>query len=297
MKRISGDLFCFGDYFNIYVVSGRDPFIIEGGISAVYRPFKRELGEIGLNVKGITSSFILHAHPDHVMALSHLKKENPDVLICASEKAASSLMNERVRKRMVRMDVAVCENFSKEVLGEGFSGSSPPPGCDKVVEDGDTLLVGGHKLEVIGTPGHSPCSISLLLDGEFLFVSDALGGYHPPDVVDANHFHDLSLFISSLEKLSSIPCRVICLGHMGFIEGENAVRSHVKLVRDSLFSFVDDVDRTVRSKEAFDSLVERYTKLWCRDFLGFYPYSMYRDLVSLIVVRTLEYLGRGVPVG
>jgi len=46
----------------------------------------------------------------------------------------------------------------------GLPGASSPP-ADRTIDDGDALEVGGVRLEVLHTPGHSPGSISLLIAG------------------------------------------------------------------------------------------------------------------------------------
>ncbi|MCW7503157.1 MBL fold metallo-hydrolase [Leptospira paudalimensis] len=42
------------------------------------------------------------------------------------------------------------------------------------LKDKDVLQIGKLYLEVIHTPGHTPCSISLLLNGKYVFTGDAL---------------------------------------------------------------------------------------------------------------------------
>jgi glyoxylase-like metal-dependent hydrolase (beta-lactamase superfamily II) len=53
----------------------------------------------------------------------------------------------------------------------GLTDTAPP--ADRELRDGDTIVVGGITAEVIHTPGHTPGSISLLVDGE-LFSGDTL---------------------------------------------------------------------------------------------------------------------------
>lgn len=42
------------------------------------------------------------------------------------------------------------------------------------LKDGDTLSIGGSQLQIFSTPGHTPESICLLLDGKALFTGDTL---------------------------------------------------------------------------------------------------------------------------
>ena len=47
------------------------------------------------------------------------------------------------------------------------------PKADRLLEDGDIITLGGLKLEVLHTPGHTPGSISLKTDG-IIFTGDTL---------------------------------------------------------------------------------------------------------------------------
>jgi len=47
------------------------------------------------------------------------------------------------------------------------------PGAEKLLEEGDTLSLGGLELKVLHTPGHTPGSVSLIMDGA-VFTGDAL---------------------------------------------------------------------------------------------------------------------------
>ena len=49
--------------------------------------------------------------------------------------------------------------------------ASPPP--DRLLQDGETLIIGKSKLHVLHTPGHTPGSVSFRGDG-FLFSGDTL---------------------------------------------------------------------------------------------------------------------------
>jgi glyoxylase-like metal-dependent hydrolase (beta-lactamase superfamily II) len=47
----------------------------------------------------------------------------------------------------------------------GISGAASPP-ADRTIDEGEVIEIGGLKLEVLHTPGHSPGSISLVIQGE-----------------------------------------------------------------------------------------------------------------------------------
>lgn len=97
-----------------------------------------------------------HGHPDHVAANAALKEATGAEIIMHREDAAF---------------------FGKPEVEQYFSmlGLPPSPPPDRLVGDGDIIELGGIKLEVIHTPGHTPGGICLysaphLFSGDTLFV-------------------------------------------------------------------------------------------------------------------------------
>lgn len=74
-------------------------------------------------------------------------------------------------------DHLMCSRKQRQALGVPYimHESSPLPGVDRHVRDGDTLELGGESLTVWHTPGHTPDSICLvtkdaILTGDTLFI-------------------------------------------------------------------------------------------------------------------------------
>jgi len=88
-----------------------------------------------------------HAHFDHVGGNAELKKRT-GAKICIHPEEAPLL-----------------KNLSRQGLMFGLRvEDSPPP--DRFIREGDVLEVGKLKLRVLDTPGHSPGSVSLVVEGE-----------------------------------------------------------------------------------------------------------------------------------
>ena len=95
-----------------------------------------------------------HCHPDHT---------------CGNEPIKAATQAQIIRHKadeLLLQDEAANEYFMRQ----GFSPSSP---ADKTVRDGDQLVFGNYALRIIHTPGHSPGSICLYVDGN-LFTGDSL---------------------------------------------------------------------------------------------------------------------------
>ncbi len=112
------------------------------------------LNQHRLKVKYIVAT---HAHIDHVGGLEKLHRAT----------GAPVLLH--------RDDLPLYENLDAQAVWLGIE----PPGkaeVEQFLKEGDRLEVGNFSLQTLHTPGHSPGSISLYLDGEQarLFSGDTL---------------------------------------------------------------------------------------------------------------------------
>ena len=133
-----------------------------------------------------------HGHVDHIGGNVDMK-EKTGAMIIIHEDDAEMLVS--TPAAMLRM----------------FGGKASPP-ADRTVRDGDLIEVGGIRLRVLHTPGHSPGSMVLLLDG-YAFTGDTL-------FVEAVGRTDLPggsgevMFDSIQKKLCNLPDETVVLpGH------------------------------------------------------------------------------------
>ena len=94
-----------------------------------------------------------HSHVDHIMGNAEMAKKTGAKIIIHQEDA----------KALVQTPADLLEMF----------GATASPPADIAVGEGDVIQVGGVKLTVIHTPGHSAGGISLYLDG-MVFTGDTL---------------------------------------------------------------------------------------------------------------------------
>ncbi|MBI3079971.1 MAG: MBL fold metallo-hydrolase [candidate division NC10 bacterium] len=141
----------------------------------------------------VTAIINTHGHFDHVFGNAYFKAKTSAPLL------------------MHRADLDLVKRLEEQSLYFGFRATpSPPP--DRFLEEGDEVRVGGIRLRVLHTPGHSPGGICLVTDGT-AFVGDTLfaGSIGRTDL----HGGSAETLLTSIrEKLLTLPDdTVIYPGH------------------------------------------------------------------------------------
>ena len=115
--------------------------------------------------KGVAVEWVLltHGHVDHVSALGPLLKE-----------LQSGGGVEELKVAMHKEDLPFLDRAPEMALMFGFSAPKPPQ-PQKVLKDGDEVVVGELRFKTIHTPGHTPGGVSFLVAGAgVVFVGDTL---------------------------------------------------------------------------------------------------------------------------
>ena len=109
--------------------------------------------DMGVRIKLIANS---HAHIDHILGVAGIH----------SATGAKFLLHEG--------DLDLLRNgFKSSAARFGLDITQGPPDPDMFVKDGDIVEVEGLRLQTIGTPGHTPGSVSYYTEG-MLFSGDTL---------------------------------------------------------------------------------------------------------------------------
>ncbi|CCM78515.1 MBL fold metallo-hydrolase [Rhizobium mesoamericanum] len=216
VKRLADDVTLISEPFiqefyrcNIWHVRGRDrDMLVDSGMGVV------SLREwVPLVTERDLIAVASHTHFDHIGC--HHEFE------CRAVHSAESDLLANPTRANTLADPYVTDDI--------FEALPPEPYCSKcygvkkapatrILEDGDVIDLGDRTFEVIHTPGHSPGGIALWeARTETLISGDLL--YDGPLIEDAYHSNEDD-YLASMERLLTIPARVVHGGHFPSFSGE-----------------------------------------------------------------------------
>jgi glyoxylase-like metal-dependent hydrolase (beta-lactamase superfamily II) len=98
----------------------------------------------------------------------------------------------------------------------------PPVKIDGTIDEGEQITVGGLKLDVWLTPGHTDSQLSFRM-GEILFSGDNIYRDGCVGAIDAHHGSDIVAFIKSLRRIRESDVTWLLPSHGPFFRKDNAL--------------------------------------------------------------------------
>ncbi|MHA2006661.1 MAG: MBL fold metallo-hydrolase [Promethearchaeota archaeon] len=211
MKEIIKNVYHLGDSgCSVYLVNSHSEeglVLIDCGMSL---NMIKEIRNIGLDPLQINHCIITHFHIDHIGACADLKEFNKRVKFYAHELDALPI-EER--------------GHDRETAANWYGGNYKPVKLEKRFKgDLEILMFGDFEFQCIHTPGHTPGSISILLeieDKKVLFGQDL----HGPIIPGISNFND---YQKSLRMLLELKADILCEGHFGIFQPTSEVERYIK---------------------------------------------------------------------
>lgn len=170
----------------------------------------KKISKIGLNPIDIKHCIITHFHIDHIGACADLKDYNGKIKFYAHE-LDSIPIEER--------------GYDRETAAAWYGANYRPVKLDKkFVGDLAILKFGDYEFQCLHTPGHTPGSISIILETEdkkILFGQDI----HGPMIPGISNVSD---YQNSLKKLLDLNADILCEGHFGIFQPASEVQRYIK---------------------------------------------------------------------
>jgi glyoxylase-like metal-dependent hydrolase (beta-lactamase superfamily II) len=209
---------------NSYIVkSSYRNLIIDTGMNReeCMNVMKEGLKKLGVELRK-TDFFITHFHADHLGLTSSLTTENSVVYFNQLE---ADRLN-RIRFGTYWEDIihfTRMSGFPEDELQEilqshpGYQYGLKGELSFKILEDGDSLSVGGYRFRCVKTPGHSKGHICLYEpDKKILVAGDhILNDITPTISLRSDDENPLKEYLSSLDKVYDLDIELVLPGHRG----------------------------------------------------------------------------------
>lgn len=171
----------------------------------------KNISRKGLDPMDIKHCIITHCHIDHIAACHDLLEFNDEIKFYAHELDAPAIKEPGHEQKTAASWYGV--NYKPIPLDKQFS---------KEVE---ILTFGPLEFKCIHTPGHTPGSISVLVEihgKRILFGQDIHGPFYE------SFGSDLGDYQTSMERLLEFNPDILCEGHFGIIQPANEVERYIK---------------------------------------------------------------------
>lgn len=243
--RIAGNLHYVGTAgIAAYLVT--DPaghILIDGALERSPAQIAANIRTLGFRVEDVRYLLSTHAHWDHVGGLAELKRlSGARLLASAGDKEALD-----TGRTSYRDDV----------------GTFPAIGVDRVIADGEAIVLGGTRIVVHATPGHTRGGTSYALtvneDGRDLGVLIACSlTVANQRLADDPLYPDAARdFAASFARLTSLQADIFLGGHTGAFGFEE---KRARLAAGDRFAFVDSAElsaQIARARAAFEEELAR----------------------------------------
>lgn len=224
---------------NVFLLEGDRPTLVDAGphTEAALDALEEGLALRSLRLEDIALILVTHQHHDHAGLVSHVKQCS-GAEVAALEPLARYLDDlEQSAELDDAYAVAVMlRHGMEENVAESLRDMSRATrrfGCsvrvDRVLQDGDELLVNGRRLVVLARPGHSPTDTvfydpadDLLFAGDHLLDRISSNPYaHAPIGVDdpvaraaeSDEPRSLPLYLESLRRTRELEVSTVLPGH------------------------------------------------------------------------------------
>jgi glyoxylase-like metal-dependent hydrolase (beta-lactamase superfamily II) len=233
-----------------YLVSAREPALVETGPSTSGDSVLAGLQSLGLGPQDLAHIVVTHIHLDHAGGVGRLAARFPTATVWVHERGAPHLADP------TKLVASAARVYGEERMAELFGPvDAVPSGRLAAVDEGDSIALGDRQLDVMYTPGHASHHVSLA-DSRTgaVFTGDALGIHlpdtrvlrpatPPPDV-------DVELGVESIERIRKRAETFLMFSHFGPVEevdelcelASKRLRSWADIVREAMEG-TDDLAR------------------------------------------------------
>ena len=228
--------------------------VLDPGPGSTLDTFRQQLAAHGLGVRELDAILLTHIHLDHAGATGALVRENPRLAVYVHKVGAPHMVDP---SKLLASAARLWPNDLLRLFGEDL----PVPETNlRILEGGETLTLGGRKLEVVYTPGHASHHVSYFDQVEGIaFVGDTTGvrieghafvmpATPPPDI-------DLDVWENSFAAILERKPSRLFLTHFGYSDNPS---EHLLLFRERLHRWADLAEKIIRSAASDSAAMDAF---------------------------------------
>ena len=190
-------------FANAFIIRGTGTIMVDTGIHVRKEKYLQLFAAHGIEPREIQLLIITHGHADHFAQANVIKEITGAPLLC-HKKAA------RFLRQGENAAVVPCNELGRkalQALGRKLPLPAKPVNPDIIMDDDFDLQPYGIAGRIIATPGHTDCSLSVILDDGQAIVGDTL----VPDFFTGQP--SLAYFATDEDALTASVTRLLMLTH------------------------------------------------------------------------------------
>jgi glyoxylase-like metal-dependent hydrolase (beta-lactamase superfamily II) len=195
---------------NVYLVFDADEWIlIDIGYLETVDEIVDLIRQLDFPLSHCKAVVASHSDVDHVQGLAAAKQALRTQVLAHPQAASLLERGDRV------------QTFA-EIAAQSIDLEMPPVKIDRLVDEGDSIQVGGLTLHVWSTPGHAAGHLSFQM-GDLLFSADNIYRDGCVGAIDAHHGSDLLGFIKSLRRIRDSEVKWLLPSHGPIFRKDDAI--------------------------------------------------------------------------
>lgn len=216
---------------NAFLILGEELVLVDTGSRKETSAILSAIDKAGLNIIDLSLIIHTHAHFDHCGSTADLQQKSGALV--AIHRSDSQFFWDG--KSAPIKAINLFGRFLLPFMKDGYCTTK----IDILISDEFDLHPYGINGKIITTPGHTPGSISVLLDSGEVIVGDLLGGGRlmgllQPERPRYHHWYsDLDTAKKSIAHVMDMTPTRVFVGHGGPLDGESAIRYFNYLKRTS----------------------------------------------------------------
>jgi len=220
-----------------FVIGNGETCIIDSGFTYLSAQTIQGYAQVAAPKNKISYVINTEVHADHVLGNCLFKETGAKIIAHEAAKHDSLLVNELIKDTNKELKTIGMKRRAEHNEGAIFFWKTHVANPDITITEDTTLNVGGEKIKLIMTSGHTETNISVYIPSEqVIFVGDLIYSKFLPTLRFGNKelWHR---WVTSLKKLEKLPIKTLVPGHGSICCGkevqEEIVR-HKKILAEQI---------------------------------------------------------------